>query len=198
MVNKDLGATVSTTASEITMVVDDQYDLNSIDVNAANGDSYSMELYSSMDNHYNTIALNGIADGTQISLSCGGGDLNITVNNSTDVSLSVDGVSQQLPQKKQIKSIEILNKPDKTDYTYKTGNKIDKAGMSLIVRYTDGSTEIVSDTSKFTCSGLNTSKEGVQEISVEYEGFKTSYNVRVSYAWWQWIIRILLLGFLWY
>ena len=47
-------------------------------------------------------------------------------------------------------------------------------------------------------SGFSADKEGTQTVTVEYSGFRTAFSVTVSYAWWQWIIRILLLGFLWY
>ena len=45
--------------------------------------------------------------------------------------------------------------------------------------------------------------EGSAEITCtvtdEYGNVVTdTCEVKVSYAWWQWIIRILLLGFLWY
>ena len=35
-------------------------------------------------------------------------------------------------------------------------------------------------------------------VTVEYTGHSADFKVNVSYAWWQWIIRILLLGFIWY
>ena len=34
--------------------------------------------------------------------------------------------------------------------------------------------------------------------AVEGTDISDTCEVKVSYAWWQWIIRILLLGFLWY
>ena len=49
-----------------------------------------------------------------------------------------------------------------------------------------------------TASGFSDNQEGSQKVSVEYKGYKTEFTVTVSYVWWQWIIRILLLGFIWY
>ena len=49
-----------------------------------------------------------------------------------------------------------------------------------------------------TVSGYDSSKIGEQTVFVECEGSRAEFTVTVSYAWWQWIIRILLLGFLWY
>ena len=101
------------------------------------------------------------------------------------------------PAEKTVTSISIATLPSKTSYTYKSGN-LDLSGIALTVTYSDGTTETVTDTSKMNVSGFDNSKTGKQAITVEYEGATTSFDVTVSYAWWQWIIRVLLLGFLWY
>ncbi len=101
------------------------------------------------------------------------------------------------PAEKTVSSISIASLPSKTSYTYKTEN-LDLSGLALTVTYSDGTTKTVTDTSKMSVSGFDNSKIGKQAITVEYEGASTSFDVTVSYAWWQWIIRILLLGFLWY
>ena len=47
-------------------------------------------------------------------------------------------------------------------------------------------------------SGFSTSSVGEKTVTVEYGGCTASFKITVEYAWWQRIIRILLLGFLWY
>lgn len=101
------------------------------------------------------------------------------------------------PAEKTVVSISIASLPAKTAYIYRNGN-LDLSGLALTVTYSDGTTKTVTDTSKMNVSGFDNSKIGKQAITVEYEGASTSFDVTVSYAWWQWIIRILLLGFLWY
>ena len=91
---------------------------------------------------------------------------------------------------------EILSKPNKTSYIYKEST--DTSGIVLNIRYSDGSTKAVNDTSKMTFSGLNTSSVGTKTVSVTCEGVSTTFDITVKYAWWQNIIRIFLLGFLWY
>lgn len=90
----------------------------------------------------------------------------------------------------------ITKLPSKTSYYYR--ENINLSGIELEVMNSDGTLEKVTDTSKMTVSGYDYSKVGTQTVTVEYEGNTVSFDVTVSYAWWQWIIRILLLGFLWY
>ena len=77
-------------------------------------------------------------------------------------------------------------------------DSLNLSGLALNMTYADGTTETVTDTSKMNVTGFDNSKTGTQTVTVEYEGVTASFDVTVSYAWWQWIIRILLLGFLWY
>jgi len=55
-----------------------------------------------------------------------------------------------------------------------------------------------TDTSKITVENFDSAKTGKQTITVKYDNLSCCFDVTVSFAWWQWIIRILLLGFLWY
>ncbi len=97
----------------------------------------------------------------------------------------------------QAEKIEIITAPTKTSYTYKFGG-IDLSGIEILVTYSDGSTETVTDTSEMTVSGFNNAKTGNQIITVEYNGATDNFNVSVSYTWWQWLIRILFFGIFWY
>lgn len=96
-----------------------------------------------------------------------------------------------------VSSISIESLPSKTSYTYKSDN-LDLSGFALTATYSDGTTETITDTSKMKVSGFDNKKVGTQTVTVEYEDTTATFDVTVSYAWWQWIIRILLLGFLWY
>lgn len=98
----------------------------------------------------------------------------------------------------EITSVRVKKSPAKTSYTYKSGESLSLDGIELEVVYSDGSKETVTDTSAMTASGFSDKEEGNQTVSVEYKGYRAEFTVTVSYVWWQWIIRILLLGFIWY
>lgn len=97
-----------------------------------------------------------------------------------------------------ITNVKIKSYPQKTVYTYKVDESINLSGLTLEVIYSDGSSVTVSDTSLMSATGYYATTAGEQTVTVEYEGFTVQYQVKVEYVWWQWIIRILLLGFLWY
>lgn len=97
----------------------------------------------------------------------------------------------------QAEKIEIITAPTKTSYIYKFGS-IDLSGIEILVTYSDGSTENITDTSEMTVSGFNSAKTGNQIVTVEYNGATDNFNVSVSYTWWQWLIRIIFLGIFWY
>lgn len=86
--------------------------------------------------------------------------------------------------------------PNKLSYRYK--GTLDLSGIQLKITDIDGSVEYVTDTSKMTVEGFDSSKIGVQTVTVRYEQYFCTFEVSVNYTWWQWIIRILFLGILWY
>ncbi len=93
-----------------------------------------------------------------------------------------------------VTNLVIDSLPQKLNYYYK--ETLNTTGLSLKVEYADGTTEIV--TSGFTVTPEKLSKTGNTEITVTYKGMSDTFYVSVTYAWWQMLIRILLLGFLWY
>lgn len=109
---------------------------------------------------------------------------------SNDINVKVNTVSGD----KTVKSIAISAYPDKTDYIYK--EVINTNGLELTVTYADGTTETV--TKGYTISPSSIQKVGDQQIKVTYGDASAYFEVSASYAWWQWIIMIILLGFLWY
>lgn len=92
--------------------------------------------------------------------------------------------------------IRIKTLPAKTKYFYK--ESLDISGLELEIFAENGEKKTVTDTSKMKVTGFNPKKTGTQTLTVEYDGASATFSVNVSYAWWQMIIRILLLGFLWY
>lgn len=86
--------------------------------------------------------------------------------------------------------------PNKLNYNYK--ETLDLSGIQLAITGVDGSVEYVTDTSKMTVEGFDSTKLGTQTVTVKYGNYSCTFEVTVNYSWWQWIIRILLLGFLWY
>ena len=100
-------------------------------------------------------------------------------------------------EKIKVTSVKIKEKPTKLNYTYKI-DTLDLSGLTLEVTYSDGTKEIIDDLSDVEFSGFDNKKVGAQTVTAEYEGEKAEFEVTVSYVWWQWIIMILLLGFLWY
>lgn len=108
-----------------------------------------------------------------------------------------NGVSYELTggtSSKTVTGMQIQKFPDKLDYNYR--DTVSTAGMELLVSYSDGTTQTV--TSGFDVSPTQLKKTGPQTVEVSYEGFTDDFTVNVSYTWWQMIIMILLLGFLWY
>ena len=120
------------------------------------------------------------------------GKVYITVNSLSPFALGVSNSSGSGITNKTISSVSINTYPERVTY------KGDLSDLALTVTYTDGTTETVTDTSKMKITGFDSTKIGSQTVTVEYEGRTNNFEVTVSYAWWQMIIRILLLGFLWY
>lgn len=94
--------------------------------------------------------------------------------------------------------ISVVNPPSKDTYIYKSSEEPDLTGIKLKAVRADGTTEIVENTELIDVYGFDTSSVGEKAVTLEFEECKTEITVTVEYAWWQWIIRILLLGFLWY
>ena len=90
--------------------------------------------------------------------------------------------------------VEVINAPSKVNYK---GN-LNLSGVQLKIYENDGSVKYITDTSAMTVSGFNSKQIGTQTVMIESGGYCGEFEVTVAYAWWQQIIRILLLGFIWY
>lgn len=95
-------------------------------------------------------------------------------------------------------SLKWKSYPTASKYYYKSASSPDLSGIAVDVVYSNGTVKTITNTSKFTVSGFDTASTGIKTVSVGIGDLSISYTVNVSYAWWQTLIRILLLGFLWY
>lgn len=103
---------------------------------------------------------------------------NITVTESAD---------------KPVKSIAIATLPAKTSYHYK--ETLNTAGLTLTVFDENGSRTVSSGYTITSPTYFDST--GSKTITVEYEGCTASFNVSVSYSFFQFIIMYICLGFLW-
>ncbi len=94
----------------------------------------------------------------------------------------------------ELVSIEIETLPTNTTYTYKKDAGSD--GLMVIAVYSDGSEVDVTENVNIT--NFDTTEKGDRTATVEFEGETATFNYTVSYAWWQWIIVIVLFGWIWY
>lgn len=90
--------------------------------------------------------------------------------------------------------IEIKTKPSNITLQYKSTASTD--GLVVVAKYSDGSETDI--TNQVEVKDFDTAKDGDRTATVEFDGKTATFNYTVKFAWWQMIIRILLLGFLWY
>lgn len=121
-----------------------------------------------------------------------------TVDGGFADSMTLVVESPKEPEKPVPVDMVIDKTPNKTKYTYKSDEALDLTGIQIIVTYSDSSTKVIYNPIGITAEGFSTAMAGKQNITVEYEGLTDEYEITVGYTWWQMIIRILLLGFLWY
>lgn len=93
-----------------------------------------------------------------------------------------------------VTEVRLETPPQKTEYVYK--EKFDAAGLSVRVSYADGTQSVRSY--GLTVSGAEKLRPGDNTLTVCYRGQSDSFSVHVKLQWWQWIIRILLFGWIWY
>ena len=96
-----------------------------------------------------------------------------------------------------VTGISVKNMPNKTVYTYRNDKDLDLTGLEIVATYADNSESPV-DPSACTITGYSAKPAGDKMITVEYAGQTAQFKVTVKYVWWQWLIRIFLLGFIWY
>ena len=105
------------------------------------------------------------------------------------ISYTENGITMQVEQAitvnqlepepdREIVSIEIETLPTKTIYTQ--NEELDLTGGIVKVTYSDGTTiEMNLNSKSFTLTGYNNQTLGAQTITVEYEGYTTTFEVEV-------------------
>lgn len=91
-------------------------------------------------------------------------------------------------------SIKITNLPSKTVYSY--GEEIDLSGITVIYTSADGSKKVLTKTNYLTVNGYDSTKVGKQTVTVRYGNYTDTFEVEVKFSFWQWILKILSLGFI--
>lgn len=132
--------------------------------------------------------------GTNAFAGCGNITLSVVPGSAGEKYAKDNGIPFNTYGEKTVTGISVASMPAKVKYNYKSD--LDTSGLSLKVTYGDGSSQTV--TSGYTVSPTHFDSTGTKTVNVEYGGCSCSFSVTVSYAWWQMLIRILLLGFLWY
>jgi hypothetical protein len=94
-----------------------------------------------------------------------------------------------------IRDVELVRMPDKTEYYYKEAFSAD--GFLMRVTYADGVAEERS-TQGVQLLGADALKRGTNTIRAVFDGHEVRFDVTVKYRWWQWLVKIFLLGWLWY
>lgn len=89
-------------------------------------------------------------------------------------------------------SIKIVSVPTKTTFRY--GEDIDISGIKVIYTDDTGKAITVTDTSQLTVSGYNSKETGTQTVTVSYGQYSDTFEVKVRYSFWQWIIKIFTFG----
>lgn len=84
--------------------------------------------------------------------------------------------TESIPVLLEIASLTLVSKPKKLDYV--VGDSLDTAGLSLLVSYTNGTTEII--TSGFTYTPKSFKTSGSKIITVTYREFKVVFSVNVK------------------
>ncbi len=93
-----------------------------------------------------------------------------------------------------LEKLELISPPSTTSYSYKSN--ISKEGLQINGYYNNG--DIIDVTEKVKIKNFDAASVGTKTATAELEGQSVTFNYTVSYTWWQWIIRILLLGIFWY
>ena len=117
------------------------------------------------------------------------------------VTLSYDGVQTTFTvQVKPVEPVraEVIRTPDKGVFTYKTAP--DFAGLAVRVYYNDGSTRDVTELSQMTVRADSDARvrRGTQTFRVTTQGVSATFPMQVKLVWWQWLILIILFGWIWY
>ena len=122
-----------------------------------------------------------------------GGTQTVTVgyeNVSASFSVTVDAV-------KPVRAL-IASDPAEKAFTYKTSP--DFSGLSVRIIYNDGHEELEKDLTKMKIEPESSARvrRGSQSFRVTTHGVSATFTMQARLVWWQWLILILLFGWIWY
>ena len=117
------------------------------------------------------------------------------------VTLTYEGVSQTFTV--TVSAVEavrmtIKTLPDNPKYTYKKAPNF--KGLSVEITYNNGTKQTVNDLSALRIEPTSDKKvrRGEQMYRVTAQGVSCTFPMQVKLAWWQWLIVIVLFGWIWY
>ena len=94
--------------------------------------------------------------------------------------------------------MEIVSQPRNPSHIYTYAP--DFSGLQVRIEYNNGTSKTLEYPSGMTVKIVSGEKlrRGTQTYSVTAEGMSADFTMQVRLVWWQWLILIFLLGFLWY
>lgn len=92
--------------------------------------------------------------------------------------------------------LEELKVTPPTDTTYNYMANVSLSGLKVVAAYSDGSEVDVTD--RVDVYGYYTLRTGRNTAIIDFCGETASFDYTVKYTWWQWIIKIVFFGWLWY
>lgn len=105
------------------------------------------------------------------------------IGDDPEVQTATCAVCAYEAMRKQV-GISVLEYPDKLEYFYDGSTKLEfiTRGLTIRVEYDDGSTEDIDykEGGAVKCSGFDLSKIGDCPITVHYNSFKTTFNVKIT------------------
>lgn len=140
----------------MTLTINKNADFSNIDSSSSNGNNNTNDNNTSDNNTNNNNVSNNNTDTNT--------DQN---NNSNSPSVSAPSVQEVL-----------IIPPTKTNYD--VGEKLDLTGLKIMAIYPNNTIKEV--TKGYTVKGYNKNKAGLQTVTISYEGFSRSYNVKVENA----------------
>ena len=98
----------------------------------------------------------------------------------------------------QAVSARVVETPEHTTFVYR--RTPDFSGLAVEITYNNGTKRIERDLSQMTIRPQADARvrRGERQYTVTVQGVRADFTMRVRLAWWQWIILILLFGWIWY
>ena len=93
---------------------------------------------------------------------------------------------------------EVVTLPTQTTYVYRKAPTF--TGLTVKVICNNGTEKVVNDLSEMQIRPASDVRvrRGAQKYNVTVDGVTVSFNMQVKLVWWQWLILILLFGWIWY